>query len=253
MKLLDHIEIPYEDTDRDYTTTCLWCGAEKLSVSKQEGHVFQCWRCKETGNAITIMRKWYADLPELTIQDAKRYVSRKRGVSPAVLRAEGVRYDCGYFWFPVRNVKGDIIALHKYNPSDNIAYASPKPWNCSILGLDKLHGNDELWIAEGHADYLIMRHVLSRSPGVKIDLLGTCGSSFSSSYLHLLEKKSVVLLFDNDEAGRSGVQSVARRIKTSGHVVESLQYLDWSTVTVPEFSVIPDKFDIRDLYNAYSL
>jgi len=110
---------------------------------------------------------------------------------------------------------------------------------------------DTVWIAEGHADYLILRH-LKNKHSARFDVLGSCGSSFSGNYLHLLEDKNVVLLFDNDDAGRSGVQSVARRIKSSGHTIKTLQYLDWSQITIPQFSEIPDKYDLRDLHNAMS-
>ena len=251
MRLFDHLEVPYEETDKDVTTTCLWCGSDKLSVSKDEGHVFSCWKCKQTGNGVSYMREWYAQLPDLTMPQAKQFCGMKKGVSPSALRLEGIRCDGHYYWFPVRNMKGDIIALHKYNPSDNITYSSPKPWSCSVLGMSALTGSEEIWVAEGHWDYLVMRQLLSRLPDGP-DLLGTCGSSFSTNYLHLLEDKNVVLLFDNDDAGRSGVQSVARRIKSSGHSIKTLQYLDWNQITIPQFSEIPEKYDIRDLHNAMS-
>jgi 5S rRNA maturation endonuclease (ribonuclease M5) len=93
-----------------------------------------------------------------------------------------------------------------------------------------------------------MRHILSRTSDPP-DLLGTCGSGFSGSYLYLLEDKDVVLLFDNDDAGQSGVKSIARRVKSSGHNIKSLQYLDWSQITVSQHAVIPNKYDLRDLYN----
>jgi len=251
MKLLDHLEVPYEETDKDFMTACLWCGSDKLSVSKDEGHVFQCWKCKQTGNGVSYMREWFSQLPDLTMPQAKQFCGMKKGVSPSALRLEGIRCDGHYYWFPVRNMKGDIIALHKYNPSDNIVYSSPKPWNATVLGLCGLTGCSTLFVAEGHWDYLVMRQLLSRLPDGP-DLLGTCGSSFSTNYLHLLEDKNVVLLFDNDDAGRSGVQSVARRIKSSGHSIKTLQYLDWSQITIPQFSEIPNKFDLRDLHNAMS-
>jgi hypothetical protein len=251
MKLFDHLEVPYEETDKDVMTACLWCGSDKLSVSKDEGHVFSCWKCKQTGNGVSYMREWFSQLPDLTMPQAKQFCGMKKGVSPSALRLEGIRCDGHYYWFPVRNMKGDIIALHKYNPSDNITYSSPKPWSCSVLGMSALTGSEELWVAEGHWDYLVMRQLLSRLPDGP-DLLGTCGSSFSTNYLHLLEDKNVVLLFDNDDAGRSGVQSVARRIKSSGHTIKTLQYLDWSQITIPQFSEIPNKFDLRDLHNAMS-
>jgi hypothetical protein len=197
------------------------------------------------------MREWFSQLPDLTMPQAKQFCGMKKGVSPSALRLEGIRCDGHYYWFPVRNMKGDIIALHKYNPSDNITYSSPKPWSCSVLGMSALTGSEEIWVAEGHMDYLVLRQLLSRLPDGP-DLLGTCGSSFSTNYLHLLEDKNVVLLFDNDDAGRSGVQSVARRIKSSGHSIKTLQYLDWSQITIPQFSEIPNKFDLRDLHNAMS-
>ena len=249
MKLLDHLEVDYNESDKDYNLHCLWCGSEsKLSMSKDEGHVFSCFRCKQTGNGLSYMREWYAQLPDLTMPQAKKFCTLKKGVSPSVLRIEGIRCDGHYYWFPVRNIKGDIIALHRYCTVSGITYASPKPYSCSILGLSQLTGAEEVWIAEGHADYLILRQLLSSKQDAP-DMLGTCGSAFSGSYLHVLEHKHVVLLFDNDEAGRLGISSVARRIKASGHTVASLQFLDWSKVTVPAHAVLPNKYDLRDMYN----
>lgn len=252
MRLLDHLELAYSEAEKDYIMPCLWCGADdKLSVSKDDGHVFSCYRCKQTGNALTLMREWYSQLPELTMPQAKRFCTLKKGVQPFILRSEGIKSDGTNFMFPVRNMKGDIIAIHKYDTTTGIIYASPKPWNCSILGLSTLSGSETVWVAEGHGDYLIMKQAASRLPANydKPDILGTCGSGFSSSYLHVLEDKHVVLLFDNDEAGRLGVQSVARRVKSSGHTIKSLQYIDWSLVTVPQHATIPEKYDLRDMYN----
>ena len=92
MKLLDHLGVPYSDNTDDYTTDCPFCGKEnKLSMSKQDGHVYQCWTCKERGNAITFMRHWYSSLPEITKAQAVTYCEKKKGVNLHVLRREGVR------------------------------------------------------------------------------------------------------------------------------------------------------------------
>lgn len=246
MKLFEHIEMPYEEEERDYKTACLWCGNESgLSVSKSEGHVFQCWKCKESGNALSYMREWYSQLPDLTMLQAKAFVKRKPGVPGPVLKAEGIKFDGGYYWFPVYNTKGDIIALHKYNPQNNITYASPKPWNCSILGLHHKCNSDTVYVAEGHHDYLVLRSLITKHDQKCLGY-GTAGSGFSGSYLHVLENKNIVLLFDNDEAGAAGVQSVAKRMKASGHVIGSLKYLDWSKVSLPNHDEVPNKFDLRD-------
>jgi len=246
MKLFDHLEIPYEDDadKQDYTIQCLYCGSDNCSISKADGNVWQCWKCHESGNALTLMQKFYAELPRLTPSTARQFLAKKKGVSFRTMVSEGLRYDGQYYWFPVWNQNEKLVALHKYSVKSNIAYASPKPWSCSVLGLSQLTSSSEIYIAEGHADYLVMRELLKNS---KIDLLGTCGSGFSGNYLHVLRDKDVTLLFDNDDAGRQGVQSVARRLKSTGTSVSSIKFLDWSKITLSEHSVIPDKFDIRDL------
>lgn len=252
--LLEHLEVEYtHSSTNDYVTHCLWCGAEsKLSISKEEGNVFQCWKCHEKGNGLSFMRKWFNLLPEITVAQAREFVIRKKGVVPSTLKSEGIRYDNRNFWFPVRNSKGDIIALHKFDTTSGIIYASPKPFNCSILGMQHNTGKtEELWIAEGHADYLILRGLMAKMKEPQ-DSIGTCGAGFSGSYLHLLSDRNIILLFDNDDAGRTGIRSVARRIKTSGINVKSIKYIDWTTIPVPGMTEIPSGFDLRDLHNAYN-
>ena len=63
MKLFDHLELPYKDGGDDWLIICPWCASEKMSVGKSEGNIYQCWKCKESGNALTLTRKFYEDLP----------------------------------------------------------------------------------------------------------------------------------------------------------------------------------------------
>ena len=130
----------------------------------------------------------------------------------------------------------------------NIWYSSPKPVNYTILGTDKLTKSETLWISEGHLDYLCL---LPQMADTGIDLLGTCGSYFSSSQLSLLKGKHIVLLYDNDIAGKDGVDYVARGLKSNSIQHLSLSYLDWSKITLPTGEVT-DKFDIRDLNNVFA-
>lgn len=247
MKLLDFFSIPYSETDTDYMTSCLWCDSDKLSINKDEGHVFQCWKCKQQGNGLTLLRQLYNLQPALTMKQARELCQRKKGITPTGLAEAGMKYGGGHYLLPVRNREDKLIALHKYNIENNIFYSSPKPYNCSVLGLETLTDAPTLWVAEGHWDTLILRYALRNIPG--IDLIGSCGSGFSQTYIHILEDREVVLLFDNDEAGRQGVEHIARKVKAAGVTTRSIRYLDWSKVTLPSSSSIPDKFDIRDWYN----
>ena len=136
------------------------------------------------------------------------------------------------------------MAVHKYVPEINIVYGSPKPTSCTVIGLQNLTKSDTVWIAEGHHDYLTL---YPQMVDTNIDLLGTCGSYFSTSLLSVLKDKHVCLLYDNDQAGKDGIDHIARHIKSNSVGILSLSYLDWSTITIPN-GTIADGFDVRDLH-----
>jgi len=155
-------------------------------------------------------------------------------------------HDC--YWFPVYNNKNHLMAVHKYVVETNIVYSSPKPTSLTVIGLQNQSKSDTVWIAEGHWDYLTLLPLMSESG---FDLLGTCGSYYSSAQLQHLKGKHVVLLYDNDSAGSDGIDYVARHIKSGSIPHLSLSYLDWSKVTLPS-GELESGFDIRDLHNVFS-
>lgn len=247
MKLLDHLHVPYIGGGDNIKTDCLYCGSESLSIDSEAPHQFQCFKCKQTGNAFTYLRKWYEQLPKLTPTEAKSLCAIKKGLKPLAVRDIGIRFSNSLYWFPVYNLKKQLVALHKFVPETNIWYGSPKPTSQTVIGLDKLTRSDTVWVAEGHPDYITLFPMMAETG---IDLLGTCGSYFSSSQLPVLKGKHIVLLYDNDRAGRDGIDYVARHLKSNSIQHLSLSYLDWSKITLPT-GELESGFDIRDLVNVY--
>jgi len=249
MKLFDHLGVMYEPNTENVKTTCLWCHYDALSVDTEVPHQFQCFRCKESGNAFTYLRKYYETLPALRKQDALDLCSLKQGIKPVTIREAGVKHFNGVYYIPVYNQKGHLNALHKFVPSVNIVYGSPKPTSLSVLGLNNLSpSHDTVYVAEGHWDYFTaIPHMVDSG----CDLLGTCGSYFSTNLLVVLKDKHIILLYDNDEAGKAGIEHVARHIKSNSISILSLSYLDWGKVTIPS-GTIPESFDIRDLHNVFN-
>ena len=248
MKLLEHLQVSYTGEDDNVKTDCIWCGSTALSIDSEAPHQFQCFRCKQSGNAFTYLRRWYDNLPKLSKTEATRLCDMKRGIKPLTLRDTGVRYTLGCYWIPVYNQKNHLMALHKYVPETNIVYSSPKPTSLTILGLNSLSKSDTVWVAEGHWDYFTL---LPYMAGTGIDLLGTSGSYFNSAQLPALKDRHIVLLYDNDIAGKDGVEYVAKHLKTSTIPHLSLSYLDWSKITLPTGNLEPG-FDVRDLHNVYN-
>lgn len=247
MKLFQHLNVQYTGDGDNLKTECPHCGSSSLSVDSEAPHQYQCFKCKQTGNAFTYIRKWYDNLPALTKSDAVTFCNLKKGIKPLTVREVGIKCYNDCYWFPVYNQKNHLVAIHKFVPGTNIWYSSPKPTSLTILGLQNLTKSETVWISEGHPDYLCLLPQLKDSG---IDLLGTCGSYFSSAQLPALKGKHVVLLYDNDLAGRDGVDYVARHLKSNSIQHHSLSYLDWSRITLPT-GELSAGFDIRDLHLAF--
>lgn len=247
MKLFQHLQVAWSGDGDNIKTDCIHCGSSALSVDSEAPHQYQCFSCKQTGNAFTYIRKWYDNLPPLTKVQATKLCDIKKGLKPIVIREAGIKCFNGCYWFPVYNQKNHLMAIHKYVPESNIVYSSPKPTSLTVIGLHALSKSDTIWICEGHWDYFTLLPQMVESG---VDLLGTCGSYFSSAHLPALKDKHIVLLYDNDIAGMDGIDYVARHLKSSSIQHHSLSFLDWSKITLPT-GELESGYDIRDLHLAY--
>lgn len=249
MKLLNFLDMPYEDHDDNVRTQCLWCGSENsCEVKTDENNQFQCWRCKKTGNAFSLIQKYYEELPELKPSEAKALTGLKPGIKPLTLRTLGVKHrivkGASDWIFPVFNTDGKVVSLYRYTKAIGFPLATPKPTSCTLLGLQNFTKTGDIWMLEGHWDYAAF---LSQVEPEGFCVLGVCGSSFPQKYVHLLEHRVVNFLVDNDQAGMNGVRSLAARCKKLGMLPESISYLDWGSISLPSHKTVPEKFDIRDL------
>ena len=248
MKLLNFLDLPYEENTDDARTSCLWCGSDSCEIKLTENNQFQCWSCKKSGNAFTLIQKFYETLPELRPSEAKALCLIKPGIKPLTLKEIGVKHrivkGASDWVFPVFNNEGSVVSLYRYTEKIGFPLATPKPTSCTILGLENLSKTGDIWLLEGQWDYAAF---LSHVEVDGFNVLGVCGSAYPQKYIPLLENRVVNFIADNDEAGQSGVKSLATRCKKVGILPTSISYLDWSLVSLPSYSEIPNKFDIRDL------
>ena len=244
MKLFNFLNLSYTGEGDNKKTNCLWCDHTALEISVEPPHQWQCWHCKQSGNAYSFLQRYYDYLPLLKVSQAQELCGWKPGIDADVFRACGLKKSpVGYVW-PVKNTEGIVVGLYKYNRDNNTWYSSPKPTSLSLLGLQDFKSNCPVWILEGHWDYAAF---LTHCPLDGITVLGLCGSSWPSRQLNLLESREVVFLADNDEAGKQGVINLATRSKKMGQLPIKLEYLNWSSITLPGGAKPGDKFDFRDL------
>lgn len=228
----------------NYKIDCLWCNHTALEISSAPPHQFQCWHCKTTGNAFTLINKYYSELPKFTINDLKEITTKKKGIKAHVLFQCGIRSSSHGLVWPVKNTSGGVVSLYRFSEKHNTFFSTPKPCALSIIGLESYKAEVPVWITEGHWDYAAF---LSHADLTGLTVLGLCGSSWPSNKLNLLESREIIFLADNDDAGKKGVQSLAIRMKKMGSLPSSLKFINWNNVSLPSIDPLPDKFDIRDL------
>ena len=84
MKLFEHLHVHYTGDGDNVKTDCIYCGSSSCSVDAEVPHQWQCFGCKQTGNAFTYLRKWYENLPALTKSQATDLCTLKKGIKPVV-------------------------------------------------------------------------------------------------------------------------------------------------------------------------
>lgn len=229
----------FQDNGENTRAECLACGKDALEISNEGSHHFQCWSCKASGNAYTLIQMYYDLLPKPNKGTINPMLKLKPGTTFKGWRDMGLRLsDRGYIC-PCHNTEGKVVSLYRFAEDNNCWYSTPKPVSLQVMGLASLSEDQPIMVLEGHADYNV---ALSHFSEAGYDLLGLCGSSFPTKLLKHLEERDVVFLGDNDEAGRQGSVNLATRAKKNGMMPARLRYLDWEQI-----GDVEEKADIRDL------
>ena len=145
----------------------------------------------------------------------------KRGISKETLNYAGIKEDVhGNVVFELRNIDDELLAV-KYRLSRGVKKSEPKMWwqknasNCPLLyNISKIDITKPIVITEGYFDCLSIieagyTNVVS-IPGGAEDL-----NWIEFNYDFLQNFEQIILWFDNDTAGKSGLDKTVQRIGES--------------------------------------
>ncbi len=140
---------------------------------------------------------------------------------------------------PIRDIKGNIVTLWKYNPSpvpfmardgnvivpSKYSFPAGRPRAMfNIQGLTEYVKNEQpIFIAEGEKDCLNM---LSR--GFNAITFGSAGAYVKNEYLNMLKDSYVVITFDYDEAGQNGAKKLSEQLNG---ICKKVEIIDWEQIT----------------------
>lgn len=207
---------------------------------KSDGKVWDCKRCGRAGDFNSFLSQRMDDYRQNMIGEPPLFLSKDRGITPQTFRAWNVGWSDGMFMIPADgNSKGKLTDIHRYRiGSIPLSTSGSKK---SLLRPRILHGSKRVWITEGEWDGMALFECL-RKRKIMEDIYALPGAnSFSAQTALMFHDLDVVVLMDNDEAGRNGAKRIAKLL--SG-VTRSLRFMNWPSTT-------PDKYDIRDLYKSH--
>lgn len=247
LKLYVSLGFDYHESrtsEQEAHADCLFCGAkEKLYINYENG----LWNCKAgacqlAGNSYSFMKLWY-DMyhkeSRLKKNDSKwETLSKDRSLSPENLRQQDIVHDGIQWYIAVRNAKGSIVNLRRYQKGKGLQ-GLPEV-TASIFGAELLADSDHMskpiYICEGEWDAIAMRIFLGResSDGIAIGLPGA--GIWRDAWSDQLIGRSVILCYDNDQAGAKGTKRLWQKLKDK---VSNLVYLKWP-------SGLEEGFDVRD-------
>jgi len=211
---------------------CIFCGSSGhfyINVASQN----KTWDCKSCGKG-----GGFQKFLEIVVKEATNKIdalAQDRGLSKETLLEAGVREFNGFFIIPVYNqAKNKLLNVKKYDGRNFMNATGCPATMYNVWRIPKDYGI--VFICEGEWDTLVLQEIEPDNAAI----IGVPGAAtIKQELIPICDGKEVYLLFDNDEAGRKGIEKAINLLKS---VTSEIYKIEWPKNTV-------DGFDIRDVYN----
>jgi len=254
-----------ENHEGEYRLDCPLVGCENpekhLYANCSDG-TWHCKRCDKSGNARTLITNIWQQNYDSTEQHHYDFLSKVRGIPSIIFQECGWAFDAAnnrwlvpYFTYdPEKGEWSDFLNnlgyFYPYSTSGDrftIKKSGALPLYLYNPGWHNLPPSTTTVICEGEWDTLAY---MALNPDSTELILGKAGAGFNKSYMRTLAKtERVILLLDNDSAGRAQTASATEIIAES---VPSIFGIDWDLVEWPT-DYTGKKKDIRDLYTGVGM
>lgn len=164
-------------------------------------------------------------------------LSRHRKIPPSSLKIWEMGWDGQHYTIPVRDINGKIVDIRMYDIKHKLM-RSTAGCHVGLLGADQLKErlHEPVYVCEGEWDAMALRWLLrkQKAPGIAVAVPGA--GIFKKEWAKWFQGRRVFALYDHDEPGRKGEQTLYQRI---GSIAKGMMFAHW-----PE--ELPNGFDVRD-------
>ncbi len=224
---------------------CPFCGKESHLYVNKETKLWDCKRCGEKGNFEDFLgavgEGRTQDLTEARLAE----LAKDRGLPVDAFRSWPFGWDGNRYLLPIQNSKGRTIDIRTYRLGHKLL--STPTASTGLLGARELVVPEKLrarvYICEGEWDAVALNWLLLRSneEGVVVGVPGA--GTFKDAWVPLFAGRDVVVLYDNDDAGKAGELTVLSKLTGT---VNRLQFVHWPDNTA-------QGYDVRDFVKKFAV
>lgn len=216
----------------------------KLSMNIQTG-LFQCFRCELKGNNYGFIRAIHELYLSQTTEEMyeELCVLRKGAIDVAMCQEMQLAYNAATkeWLLPAWGRDGlekGIVNLYRWATTYDAVECKPyrqiqsgSGFKHVPYGVHRLRDGNQraIWVLEGHWDYLAFCTLMSVTKQThRFDAVGAPGAgTIPKSYLSIFNGRSVILAFDNDEAGEKHTIALIQSMNTYGIMPTDLKVVTW--------------------------
>jgi 5S rRNA maturation endonuclease (ribonuclease M5) len=202
---------------------------------------FCCKKCTKEGNAYTFLKHFHAYHLKHTKKDHYVELSDLRRIPWQQFKDDGFAYDADNdrWLLPANNPKGSLGNLYAYEWKAKDAKLFGTTGCAQQLGFaDEIKAVGPIYICEGQWDAVALRWLFAKckiDPASYSIVYAPGATTFKNEWVSIFKNREVILLFDNDPTGRTGMDKVQKLLEKTCTV----RQVQWP-------AAVPTKYDIRD-------
>jgi hypothetical protein len=223
---------------------CPLCGTEGhfFINRKSKNSTWDCKKCLRSGGYKSFVDAIVKDSQKAFTQKTATVLCQSRGLLFETLKRVGVGFHAlsGQYIVPSFNEQSVLVSCKVFGEDSFRVVAGQTLSMYTPSQENSLTESKIVYLCEGEWDTLMMVEVITALKIKDSYALGVPGAGFTlkPDFLPALKNKSVILLYDNDAAGKSGRD---KSINLVISITPDIKIIDWPGDT-------EEGFDIRDLY-----
>lgn len=230
----------HKDIGNQSVGDCVFCGKESHFYVNKENKLWDCKRCGKKGNFEDFLEGVAALRADEMSEDRLKQLAADRGLPAVAFNGIGIGWNGLNYTIPIRNSKGRVKDIRLFHPGRKIR-ATPTA-SLELFGAGKLvvpeRAMDVVVVCEGEWDAIAFEWLRSAVGKTGYLTVGVPGASiFKDNWTYLFQNRDVLLAYDNDQPGLSGMELAKRKLTG---VARSIRAISWPTN-------FPVGYDVRDL------